>query len=249
MAFSSVDAIVLREVRYKEADRILTLYTRQAGKITAKARGALRKSSRTGAATQQLTFSEMTLFGNMGKYTVNEATVIEPFSGLRDNFENFALGCYFSECVETLTEENVPEEEILQLLLNSLYALSNSMYAPKLIKAVFEIRLMSLLGYMPDIEACCVCGREVPLYPCLGLKNGRICCRECRSADIGPTDYLCTSSLNAIKYAISSPPKRIFSFDINGEELERMSQACEDYIIFQSDMRFQTLDYWKKIKI
>ena len=73
--FKTINALVLREVRYKEADRILTLLTDTDGKLTVKARGALRKSSRTAAATQQLTYAEMTLFGNRGKYTVNEATV------------------------------------------------------------------------------------------------------------------------------------------------------------------------------
>ena len=65
--FKTVNALVLREVRYKEADRILTLLTDTDGKITVKARGALRKSSKTAAATQQLTYSEMTLFGNLGR--------------------------------------------------------------------------------------------------------------------------------------------------------------------------------------
>ena len=60
--FKTVKALVLREVRYKEADRILTLFTDTDGKISAKARGALRKGSKTAAATQQLTYSEMTLF-------------------------------------------------------------------------------------------------------------------------------------------------------------------------------------------
>ena len=60
--FTTTKALVLREVKYKEADRILTLFTADNGKITAKARGALRKSSRTGAATQQLTYADMTLF-------------------------------------------------------------------------------------------------------------------------------------------------------------------------------------------
>ncbi|MBQ5364205.1 MAG: recombination protein O N-terminal domain-containing protein [Bacteroidales bacterium] len=62
--FQTTKGLILREVRYKEADRMLTILTESEGKITAKARGALRKSSRTGAATQQLTWSELTLFGN-----------------------------------------------------------------------------------------------------------------------------------------------------------------------------------------
>ena len=90
--FNTTNALVLRETRYKEADRILTLLTDKEGKITVKARGALRKSSKTAAATQQLTYSEMTLFGNRGRWTVNEASVKEAFSGLRMDMEALSLG-------------------------------------------------------------------------------------------------------------------------------------------------------------
>ena len=115
--FKTVNALVLREVRYKEADRILTLLTDTDGKITVKARGALRKSSKTAAATQQLTYSEMTLFGNLGRWTVNEAAVKEGFDGLRADIGNFALGCYFAECVDALSVEDQPDAPLMQLAL------------------------------------------------------------------------------------------------------------------------------------
>ena len=140
--FKTVNALVLREVRYKEADRILTLLTDTDGKLTAKARGALRKSSRTAAATQQLTYAEMTLFGNRGRWTVNEATVKEPFTGLREEMERLALGAYFAECMEAFSVEEQPEPALLQLGLNSLYALSHGLYGQEKIKAAFELRLM-----------------------------------------------------------------------------------------------------------
>ena len=121
--FTTTNALVLREVRYKEADRILTLLTSTDGKITVKARGALRKSSKTAAGTQQLTYSEMSLFGNRGKWTVNEAVVKEEFAGLREDIEAFALGSYFAECLEALSVEDQADPELLQLGLNSLFAL------------------------------------------------------------------------------------------------------------------------------
>ena len=102
MAFLKTDALVLREVRYKEADRILTLFTFDRGIVTAKARGAVRKSSRIAAATQQLTLSEMNFFENKGRLTVQEAVVKEPFDGLRKSFENFALGCYLPNASKLL---------------------------------------------------------------------------------------------------------------------------------------------------
>lgn len=70
---TTTQALVLREVQYKESDKILTVLTREAGKVTVKARGCRRKGSRMAAACQLLAYSEMTLFEYRDHYTLNEA--------------------------------------------------------------------------------------------------------------------------------------------------------------------------------
>lgn len=214
--FKTVNALVLREVRYKEADRILTLLTDTDGKITVKARGALRKSSKTAAATQQLTYSEMTLFGNLGRWTVNEATVKEGFDGLRTDIGSFALGCYFAECVDALSVEDQPDAPLMQLALNCLYALSRGMYTPEHIKAAFELRLMCLAGYTPELSHCAVCGEEEPGDPVLMLERGCVCCRRC-AAGAGQTVKLDAASLSSMRHICSASPKQILSFYLEGE--------------------------------
>ena len=246
--FNTTDALVLREVRYKEADRILTLLTASDGKITAKARGALRKSSRTAAATQQLTFSEMTLFGNRGKWTVNEAVVKEGFDGLRKDIAKFALGSYFAECLEAFGVEDQPDPALLQLGLNSLYALSRDLRDPLLIKAAFELRLMGLAGFQPDTGACVFCGKTEPEEPCLGLENGGICCRACRKTSFGSTAQLDGESLSALRYIAAAPAKQLFSFDLKGEGLHLLSDAAERYLQEHAERRFNTLEYWKGVQ-
>ena len=246
--FKTVNALVLREVRYKEADRILTLLTDTDGKITVKARGALRKSSKTAAATQQLTYSEMTLFGNLGRWTVNEAVVKEGFDGLRADIGSFALGCYFAECVDALSVEDQPDAPLMQLALNCLYALSRGMYAPEHIKAAFELRLMCLAGYTPELSRCAVCGEEEPADPVLMLERGCVCCRRC-AAGAGQTVKLDTASLNAMRHICSVSPKQILSFSLEGEGAKRLSAAAEEYLLLHTERRFPTLDYWKNVKI
>ena len=246
--FKTVNALVLREVRYKEADRILTLLTDTDGKITVKARGALRKSSKTAAATQQLTYSEMTLFGNLGRWTVNEAAVKEGFDGLRADIGNFALGCYFAECVDALSVEDQPDALLMQLALNCLYALSRGMYTPEHIKAAFELRLMCLVGYTPELSHCAVCGEEEPGDPVLMLERGCVCCRRC-AAGAGQTVKLDTASLNAMRHICSVSPKQILSFSLEGEGAKRLSAAAEEYLLLHTERRFPTLDYWKNVKI
>ena len=245
--FNTTNALVLREVRYKEADRILTLFTADHGKITAKARGALRKSSRTAAATQQLTYSEMTLFGNRGKWTVNEAVVKEPFSGLRLDIGKFALGSYFAECLEAFSVEEQPDPALLQLGLNSLYALSRDLRESLQIKAAFEMRLMCLAGYEPSVHACAYCGREEPEDPVLGVENGGICCRACRKANFGLTASLDTESLAALRYIVSAPARQLFSFELTGKGLKLLSDAAELYLQEHAERKFSTLQYWKNV--
>lgn len=246
--FNTVQALVLREVRYKEADRILTLLTKSSGKLSVKARGALRRGSKIGAASQQLTYSEMSLFENRGKWTADEGTIIENFEGLRTDIADLSLGCYFAECLEALSVEDQPDEAMLQLGLNSLYALSRKLYPPALIKAAFELRLMCLSGYTPELGGCAVCGCPEPEKPFLSLSSGVICCRKCRNSAMGQVMPLGDGALAAMRYIVSAPAKRLFSFGIEAESLRRLSEASEQYLLRQTERRFGTLDYYKKVK-
>ena len=106
--FLTTKALVLREVKYKEADKILTVLTEREGKLTVKARGALRKGCKYGAAAQALCFSEMTLFGNAGKWSINEAETIEQFLELRSDISALALASYFAELLEAVSDEDSP---------------------------------------------------------------------------------------------------------------------------------------------
>lgn len=246
--FVNTKALVLREVKYKEADRILTVLSEYGGKMTVKARGALRKSSKTASSTQQLCYSDMTLFFNRGKWSVNEASTIEAFSGIQENFENYALGCYVAECVEAVAVEDQPDGALMQLALNTLYALSRKMYDSATIKAAFEMRLMAIAGYTPDLSCCSVCGKSEPERPYLSLSNGRICCSECRSAEFDAPIRLSGDALGAMRYILSAPSKKLFSFTVTEEGKRDLAAAAENYLLRQTERRFSSLDYWKNVK-
>ena len=245
--FQNTKALVLREVRYKEADRILTVLSDTGGKMTVKARGALRKGSRLTAATQQLTYAEMTLFGNKGKYTVNEASIVEDFAGLRSDISELSLGCYFAECAEAMAVEDQPDAELLQLTLNSLYALSKGLCDSRQIKAAFELRLASIAGYTPDLSGCCVCGKSDPERPILSLTDGKIVCADCRNAAVERPLRLENDTLKAMRYIVNAPPKKLFSFHTEDRCLKELSDAAESYFLIQADRRFASLDYWRKL--
>ena len=232
--FLTTRGLVLREVRYKESDKILTVLTQHEGKITVRARGALRKGSRITAATQLLTYSDMTIFENRGRRTLNEASTVEEFLGLRADLGAFALGSYFAELLETVSAEEYPDPPVLQLGLNSLYALSRALCPPEQIKAVFELRLMCLAGYEPDLSCC--------------ARGGAVYCAQCRGASSSAVTPLLPETLAAMRHVVNADPKKIFSFTLGDAGRRQLARVCEEYTAMQLERGFASLDYWKKVK-
>ncbi len=154
--------LVLRETNYKEADKILTVLTREGGKRTVKARGCRRKNSPLAASAQLLVWSDMTLFAYRDRLTLNEAEALELFWGVRADVEKLALASYFAEVTEAVAEEGRPDPALLSLTLNSLYALDKLQRPLPLVKAAFELKLLCVAGYEPLLDACAVCGRAEP---------------------------------------------------------------------------------------
>lgn len=237
--------LVLREAKYKESDKILTILTETDGKISAKARGVQRTRSKIAAASQLLSFSDFTFFGSRGKWTINEAESLEQFRALRGDIELLALGSYIAELLEAVANENVPEPEILQLGLNALYALSNRLCPPAQVKAAFELRLMSLAGYRPQLDECAGCGRREPESGRLFPEHGELFCPECRAVGGLLMDR---SVIDAMRYILDADPRRVFAFRLPEAELRTLGGVTEAYALYELDRAFGSLDYYKKLR-
>ena len=245
-----VEGIVLRETDTKETDKILTVLTKTEGKISVIARGARRKNSRIAAASQLLVYSEMTLFQKGNWSILDEASTLELFRGVREDIELLALGSYFAEMTELLSAEELPAPETLPLLLNALYALGTLHKDPELVKAAFELRLLSLAGFEPMLEECVGCGTAYPAEPMLDVVQGVLHCKTCVSGGRkGLSMPLCPDSLQAMRYVVTCPPKKLYAFSLEREALRRMGDACEAFAAAQLERGFHTLDFYKSIRI
>lgn len=238
--------LVLRETNYKEADKILTVLTREGGRRTVKARGCRRKNSPLAAAAQLLAWSDMTLFEYRDRLTLNEAEPLELFWGVRSDVDKLALGSYFAEVTEAVAEEGRSDPDLLSLVLNSLYALDKLKKPLPLVKAAFELKLLCVAGYEPLLDACAVCGAPEPESPRLDLAEGVLHCAACGLGD-GAGRPLDAVSLAAMRHVVYGDPKRLFSFPIDPPGLARLSVACEDFLRVQLDRGFRTLDFYHSL--
>lgn len=241
--FKTTRGLILREVKYKDGDKILTVLTETDGKLTVSARGVYKKNSKLTAATQLFTFSELTLFCNKERWSLNEAFIIEPFLGLRNDILALSVASYVAELLEAVADADDPNTAILHLGLNALFALSHNLYPPMHIKACFELRLMCLAGYMPSLEHCAVCGTPEMTEARFHTTEGNLTCSHCVPAGRGGTVSLCQHGRKAMQFVLKAPSKKIFSFSLPPESEEKFQNACEAFVLTQLERSFRTLHY------
>lgn len=246
--YLTTQGLVLRVSDYNDHDALLTLLTREYGRLTVKARGLRRKNSPLVAPCQLLAYGEFTLFEYKGMYTINEAHSIELFHGLRRDLVRLSLGTYFAQVAEVVSQEDTPGSELMSLVLNCLFALASMPAAEEKIKAVFELRCACLSGYTPDLFGCHSCGNA--LADRFDVSAGVLECCACRSAESdGLRLPVSPGTLDAMRYIVSCPPKRLFSFSASRQTIQQLSNLTETYLSTQLERGFSALDFYKSLTI
>ncbi len=244
--YLKTEGIVLRETEYKDNDKLLTVLTREDGLLTVKARGVKSRGSKLRAACQLLTFSDFTLLDYQGRYTATEATAREMFTPLREDLERLSLASYFAQVAEVIAQEDVPNPQLLPLLLNALFALCQKSQPQMLIKAAFELRVACIAGYLPDLRGCVICGRTNPDR--FNITHGALQCADCRAdwAD-GIRMPLSAGTLAAMRYIVSAEPRRLYAFTLSETSLAELSGITESYLCARLERGFYTLDFYKSL--
>ena len=144
--------LVLKETRYKESDRIITILTPGLGVISASAQSSLRLKNKLFSACGLFCYSEFVLLPGRNMYTVREAESKNVFHGIASSIEGMSLAMYMAEMAAALSPTGEEAEKELRLLLNCLYMLSEKKADLRVIKAVFELRTMSECGFLPPVH-------------------------------------------------------------------------------------------------
>ena len=242
--YLKTNALVLRETAYQDADKLLTVLTGDYGLLTVRARGVRSRSSRIKGACQLLAYGELTLLERQGRYTITEATLIEPFQGLRDNLEKLSLGLYLAQLGQTLAAADAPSPALLRLLLYALDALARQDRPQRLVKAAAELRLLCMAGFAPALDGCAVCGAAYPDR--LQVQAGQLVCEGCRDGQ-GICMPLSPGALDAMRYIAAAPLERLFRFELPEPSARQLGEAVETYLLTQLERSFSALDFYKSL--
>jgi len=238
--------IIIKRHKFGEADRLLTIFTADCGKVRAIAKGAMRPGSKLGGNVELLTHSQLMLARGRNLDIVTQAQALDIFLPMRDSLELMSCGFYLSELVDSFTEENVEDRAMFGLFLDALRALSESEDGERIVR-YFELRLLGNMGYSPQLQKCANCNRILqPETNYYNAAQGGVLCRECGYPDMSAS----TISVNALKVLRlwqSSDIATAGRVKLNTDLTREIKNILRDNIRYLLEKQLKSIDWMDRL--
>lgn len=183
------EGFVIRTQDYGEGNKILTVFTKEMGKVGMMAQGARKTKSRFAAVSQP--FIQALFFfhtGSSGLATLSQADLFQSFPKIRGDLYKTAYASYISELTDRLSDERQKNTRLFQLLAESYNHIENGKDS-EVVTRIFEVKVLSLFGHRPILQHCTVChGGSAPWF--FSIREGGLMCESCRRRD--PYAFLIT---------------------------------------------------------
>ena len=242
--------VVVREKDQGEMDKLVQILSDTMGMIHVRAHGVRKISSANARSVQLFAYSEFVVTEKNGFYTLQESTLLSNFYGIREDVVSYALACYLCELSSYVNVGGEEGGEILRFLLNALYVTEKKMTDPLLIKASYEFRLVSMIGYEPDLSVCPVCGTPADQIQnrVFNLSDGYVCCAYCQPESDAYTKVVSLPEpvYRACIHILSSSVNKVFLFRLDQPFLQQLAAIAESYLLIQLDHSFPTLSFFKQ---
>jgi DNA repair protein RecO (recombination protein O) len=189
------EGVVIRRMDLGEADRIVTLFTLQQGKLRAVAKGVRRPESHLGGNLELFVRANVLLARGRNLDIITQAEMIDAYKGLREDLACIQGAFYLGELLDGLAAEGLANQPAYHLLLEALAALASGV-SPEVVARYYEFRLLALMGYRLEVSRCVLCRRPLePVDARLSLEGGGVVCGDCQATDPAALPL----SLNALK--------------------------------------------------
>lgn len=244
MANIRAKGVIIRQSDYGEGHRMLSIFTEEYGIIKAVSYGAKKAKSKSAASSQFMCYADFDLYRapNREVLSVNSIDTIDGFYPICEDIVKLSLCVYLADITYELLGPENPDERILRIFLNTLYALAYKGERADKIKTVYELKLMAVGGYMPNISSCAVCGdNEIRAFD---AAKGSVVCGRCAG---GESVRISGGVYKAFSYIILCEDKKMLSFNASDEILAALNNVSERYVRVQTDRNFASLEYYKSI--
>lgn len=222
------EILVVKEVSYKENDKILHALSRTRGKIQIMSKGSKKSISRLINASQLFAHSKCSMTISRDMYIMTSAELIDNFYNLKNNIDAFFYGNYILELISYVAQENEYDMRIFDMTVAVLHHLSVFTKDFDKLTAAYELKLVSMLGYMPGLKYCLSCGKEIENQSLFSIKDGGLFCNEC--VNYGNGINVTYSEILTMEKILRTRFENIGSVEINQKLLQLIRNFLFYYI-------------------
>jgi DNA repair protein RecO (recombination protein O) len=236
----NVEALVIRSTTYGESNKIITLYSKEMGKVGVMARGAKKPKSKLGPGSQLFTHGHYLYQKGRGLGTLYQGEAIETFRYIKSDLKSMAYAAYMVDMVDKLTEEAQPYPSLFEWLLKLLELLEEKR-PPEVLRLIFDIRMLGLAGIAPELDQCASCGgKEAPFF--FSIAFGGFLCHQCSRKDERSVGL--PNPVSRLFHLFKRlDPNKIGEISIKPETIKLMTNLLDAYFDHYSGLRLKTKQF------
>lgn len=240
-----VEGIVIKSTDYGEANKVITLYTREAGKIGLMARGAKKTNSRFSSASQLFTYGTYLFYPSSGLGGLQQADVIDGFRHIQEDIFSTAYAAYIVELLYRLTEDKRPNPYLFELLYQGLHYM-NEEVDPEVIKFMFELKMLPVAGIAPELDQCVRCHATEGHFS-FSVREGGFLCHRCESID--PNRFqLSKTAVKLLRLFYHFDMTRLGHVDLKRETKNELKQVIDAYYEAYSGLHLKSKRFLEQME-
>ena len=246
--FSS-EGIILKRVDFGEADRLITIFTKNRGKITSLAKGIRRIESRRSGNVELLNKAKLSFAESRSLPILTEAESLETYSNLKKDLMKVSMAYYLVELVDQFFHDQQENYKTYELLSESLKSIDRveANKAENVVRA-FELKLLPLVGYRPSLNTCVKCRNKIePDGNFLSPEDGGILDKSC--ANGSPLVKPITSDeIKILRFATDKPIASVVKVNVPDKLAERLKEQMNFYLEYVLEKQLNSVKFSEKIK-
>lgn len=241
------EAIVLRHKDWGEADRLLWLYTRKMGKVRAVAKGVRKIRSRKAGHLEPFTRVNLMMARGRDLLIVTQAETLDPFSTIREDLIHIGYAAYVVELLDRFTYDEDDNQQLYRLLKETLSRI-NSFENPVLPVRYYEIQLLNLLGYRPQLFNCVQCESEIqPEDQYFSISQGGVLCPKC-GPKVADASQILMETLKYLRHFQRSPFSEVDHIHLSPELNRDLENLLQQYFTYFLERNLNTPTFIRRVE-
>lgn len=238
--------IVIKKVNLNDNDLILTIFTKEKGKIQAIAKGAKKVKSQYMGSTQLFCYSNFVYYPSKTFAYLNQAELVESFYKLRSDLNKLSEATYMIEVINSSFEENQKEERVLNLLLHTLNLVSSDHTKDtKTVLLAFQLKFMGFMGYAPQLDKCSKCSKESDEY-FFSKKAGGLLCLKCKGIS-NFENVVSKDGIEILNSLLFCDIKKVGQLEYNSTLVKYLIKLMNEYITYHIDKKIYSYEFMETL--